>query len=124
MANIRSFKELKVWQRSMEAAVAVFELSKKFPDAEKYSFTDQIRRASQSVPSNISEAWRKRRYPNHFISKLSDSDAEAAETENWLAFARACDYLAQEPHDQLCAEYDQINRLLNAMMQDPTKWTK
>jgi hypothetical protein len=74
MPNIRSFKELKVWQRSVEAAVAVFELSKRFPDAEKYSFTDQIRRASQSVPSNTSEAWRKRRYAAAFISKLNDSE--------------------------------------------------
>src|SRR6059058_6127090 len=108
MANIRSFKELKVWQRSLEAAVAVFELSKGFPDTEHYSFTDQIRRASQSVPSNISEAWRKRRYAAAFVSKLNDSEGEAAETQVHLEFASRCGYLDAASFQRLDDAYDKI----------------
>ena len=77
MANIRSYKELRVYQAAMDAAMRIFELSKRFPPEEKYSLTDQIRRCSRSVCSNIGEAWQKRRYPAHFVSKLSDSEGEA-----------------------------------------------
>src|SRR5437870_2958944 len=112
MANIRSFKELKVWQRSMEAAVAVFELSKGFPDTEHYSFTDQIRRASQSVPSNISEAWRKRRYAAAFVSKLNDSEGEAAETQTRLELGRRFGYVKQADAARLDQEYEEIIAML------------
>ena len=78
--NIHSFKELRVWRAAMDMAMLIFELSKAFPAAERYSLTDQIRRSSRSVAANISEAWRKRRYPAAFVSKLSDAEAEAAET--------------------------------------------
>ena len=88
MGNIRSFKDLRVWQNAMDLAMLVFELSKRFPVEERYSLTDQIRRASRSVASNIAEAWRKRRYPAAFIAKLSDSESEAAETQTWTEFAR------------------------------------
>jgi four helix bundle protein len=80
----------------MEAAIELFELSKKFPPEEKYSLTDQMRRSSRSVCANIAEAWRKRRYPNAFVSKLSDSEAEAAETQVWIEFAVKCEYLAPD----------------------------
>ena len=81
MANIRSFKELRVWQNAMDAAMRVYELSKRFPAEEKYSMTDQIRRSSRSVPSNIAEAWRKRRYQAAFVSKLNDAEGAFYESE-------------------------------------------
>src|SRR4030042_1460900 len=91
--NIRHFRELDVYRLGMESAMRIFQVSKSFPDEEKYSLTDQIRRSSRSVCANIAEGWRKRRYPNAFISKLSDADSEAAETQVWLEFAFRCGYL-------------------------------
>jgi four helix bundle protein len=102
----------------------IFELSKKWPSEEKYSLTDQIRRASRSVCSNISEAWRKRCYSSHFVSKLSDSDTEAAETEVWLDFAFKCGYLAEADHKELREHYDHICVMLVNMMNNPEKWCK
>jgi four helix bundle protein len=123
MPNIRSFKELKVWQRSMDAAVAVFELSKRFPGAETYSFTDQIRRASQSVPSNISEAWRKRRYAAAFVSKLNDSEGEAAETQTRLELGRRFGYVTPAESARLDQEYEEILSMLTDMASHPEQWT-
>jgi four helix bundle protein len=80
MEKIKSYRELRVYQAALEAAMIIFELTKRFPPEEKYSMTDQIRRSSRSVCANIGEAWRKRRYPAHFVSKLSDSEGEAEET--------------------------------------------
>lgn len=80
MANIRSFKELRVWQNAIEVAMEIFEITKSFPIEERFSLTDQIRRSSRSVAANITEAWWKRRYPAAFVSKLSDAESEAAET--------------------------------------------
>ncbi|MBM3999203.1 MAG: four helix bundle protein [Planctomycetes bacterium] len=87
MANIRSFKELRVWRNAMSSAMRVFELSKRFPAEEEYSLTDQFRRSSRSVAANIAEAWRKRRYQAAFVAKLDDSGSEAAETQTWIEFA-------------------------------------
>lgn len=84
---VQNYTELKVYQLAFTSAMRIYELSKKWPTEEKYSLTDQIRRSSRSVCGNIAEAWRKRRYPAHFVSKLSDADTEAAETEVWLDFA-------------------------------------
>ena len=93
MPNIRHFRELEVYQLAVESAMRIFEVSKLFPVDEKYSLTDQIRRSSRSVCANIAEGWRKRRYPNAFVSKLSDADAESAETQVWLEFAVRRGYL-------------------------------
>ena len=93
MDKIRTHKDLKVYLLSFEAGMEIFELTKLFPKEEKYSLTDQIRRSSRSVSGNLAEAWRKRRYPKHFVSKLSDSEGEAAETQVWLDYALACKYL-------------------------------
>ncbi len=82
--NIRDFRELEVYQLALEAAMQIFQFSKAFPAEERYSLTDQMRRCSRSVCANVGEAWRKRRYPNAFVSKLSDAEAEAAETQVWL----------------------------------------
>jgi len=107
----------------MEAAVAVFELSKGFPDTEHYSFTDQIRRASQSVPSNISEAWRKRRYAAAFVSKLNDSEGEAAETQTRLELGRRFGYVKQADAARLDQEYEEIIAMLTDMASHPEQWT-
>lgn len=122
-SNIRHFRELEVYQLAMDAAMRIFELSKLFPTKEKYSLTDQIRRSSRSVCTNIAEAWRKRRYPNAFVSKLSDADAEAAETQVWLEFALKCRYLDQKLFDELDAVYDKILGKLVKMLSRPDQWT-
>src|SRR3989449_3100563 len=106
--RVADYKELRVYKLAFESAMEIFELSKKFPSEEKGSLTDQIRRSSRSVCANIAEAWRKRRYEGAFVSKLSDSDAEAAETEVHLAFALRCGYLDSQTAAELSDRYDHI----------------
>lgn len=120
--NIRHFRELDVYRLGMESALRIFELSKLFPPEEKYSLTDQIRRSSRSVCTNIAEGWRKRRYPNAFVSKLNDADSEAAETQGWLEFALKCGYLDQKVFDELGKAYDRIMGKLVNMMVHPEQW--
>ncbi len=120
---IRIHTDLKVYQLSFEAGMDVFELSKRFPNEEKFSLTDQIRRSSRSVSSNIAKAWRKRRYPKSFISKLSDSEGEAAETQVWLNYALACKYIDVEKHDNLYDKYDHIISMIVKMIIKPKDWT-
>ncbi len=120
--NIRHFRDLEVYQLAMDSAMRIFEVSKFFPPEEKFSLTDQIRRSSRSVCTNIAEAWRKRRYPNAFVSKLSDSDAEAAETQVWLEFASKCGYLKQVVVGELDKTYDHIMGKLVNMLTRPEQW--
>jgi four helix bundle protein len=122
MATIKDYRELRVYQVAFEAAIEVYELTKTFPIEERYSLTDQIRRASRSVCANIAEAWRKRRYPQHFVSKLSDADAEAAETIVWLDFALRFNFLSPERHQELQGRYNQICAQLTVMMSSPGQW--
>lgn len=119
---IAHFRELRVYRMAFDAAMRIFELSKTWPKEERYSLTDQIRRSSRSVCTNIAEAWRKRRYVAHFISKLSDADTEAAETQGWLDFALSCGYIAQEQFTELDGEYEAISGGLVKMMMEPGKW--
>jgi len=100
----------------------IFENSKPWPPEERYSLTDQIRRSSRSVCANIAEAWRKRRYEAHFVSKLSDADAEAAETQVWLDFAQACGYMDKALYAELSQLYDRVSGGLVKMMADPSPW--
>lgn len=123
MAQINSFRELEVYQVAFERAMEIFELSKSFPAEEKYSLTDQIRRCSRSVCSNIAEGWRKRRYPAHFVSKLTDSESEAEETRVWLKFASRCGYMERERAIQLDKEYDGIIGRLVKMSHESNHWT-
>jgi len=116
------FKELIVYKKAFQVAMEIYKLSKNFPKEEKFSLTDQIRRSSRSVCANIAEAYRKRKYVRHFISKLTDSDAENSETEVWLDFALECNYLEKETHTRLLKETDEIGRLLNYMIQNPEKF--
>src|SRR5467141_2530598 len=106
--KVADYKDLRVYTLAFESAMEVFELSKRFPSEEKFSLTDQIRRSTRSVCTNIAEAWRKRRYEAAFVSKLSDSDSEAAETEVHLDFTLHCSYLPIETHARLRDQYDHI----------------
>lgn len=123
MAHIRTFKDLRVWQNAMDLAMRVFEITKSFPSEEKYSLTDQFRRASRSVAANISEAWRKRRYPAAFISKLSDAEGEAAETQTWTEFSRRCRYIDAGIADELDQRCEEILGQLVNMIARPEQWT-
>lgn len=120
--SYQGHKDLKVYQKAYKSAMEIYVLSKEFPKEEKYSLTDQIRRSSRSVCANIGEAFRKRIYPKHFISKLSDSDGECAETMIHLDFAKDCGYLIDEKHKELVDEYLQIGKMLGSMMQSPEKF--
>ena len=115
-------KQLKVYLAAYKLAMEIFNGSKLFPKEERYSLTDQIRRSSRSVVANIAEGFRKRRYPNMFISKLADADSEATETQVWIDFAHDCGYLSQKHHDELIAGYEEIGRMLGAMIAHPEKF--
>jgi four helix bundle protein len=119
MADVKyakSFEELVVYQHAAGVARRVFELSKQFPRDEARSLTDQVRRSSRSIGAQIAEAWGKRRYTRHFISKLTDADAEQLETRHWVRVAAACGYLTAEQEDQLVKELAEIGRMLQAMI--------
>ena len=120
--RIREHTELEVYKKSFDAAMAIFVTTKKFPKDEMYSLTDQIRRSSRSVCANLAEAWRKRRYKAAFISKLSDAEGEAAETQVWIQFALSCGYLDHNTSDSLYRSYDEILRMLVAMINRPQTW--
>jgi four helix bundle protein len=120
--KIREHTELEVYQKGFDAAMSIFEMSKKFPKEETYSLTDQIRRSSRSVCANLAEAWRKRRYKAAFIAKLSDAESEAAETQVWLEFATQCSYLQRDRASDLYQAYDEILRMFVAMINKPQSW--
>jgi four helix bundle protein len=122
MEPIRSHRDLNVWNKAMDSAMAVFVATKTFPQDERFSLIDQIRRASRSVPAQISEAWRKRRYPAAFISKLNDAEGEAAETQTHIEIARRCQYLSESKAAELDAVYDEIISMLVSMANHPDKW--
>jgi len=117
-----SFQSLLAYKKSFALAMKIFEATKSFPKEEKYSLTDQIRRSSRSVSANISEAYRKRLYPKHFISKLTDSDAENSETYTWLEFALACEYISKELFNELTTESKEVGKLINYMINNPNKF--
>jgi len=120
--KIETHNDLAVYQRAFEAALQIYEISKSFPAEEIYSLTDQIRRSSRSVCANLAEAWRKRRYEAAFISKLSDAESEAAETQVWLEFAVRCDYLNRENAATLYKDYDNVLRTIVGMINHPETW--
>jgi four helix bundle protein len=122
VARITTYKQLRVYQAAMEAAMRIFQLTKKFPIEERYSLTDQIRRASRSVCSNIGESWRKRRYRAAFVGKLSDSETEAEETRVWLEFSWRCGYISKAEAVELDEQYDHILAQLVLMIDRPEQW--
>lgn len=123
MVIAKSHRELRVYQLAFESATQIHQVTKKFPAEEKYSLTDQIRRSSRSVCANIAEAWRRRKYPKNFVSKLTDSDTEATETSVWLDFALYFGYISDREHKTLSDHYNHICSQLSIMMSQPNKWT-
>jgi four helix bundle protein len=119
---IYSAKELIVYKKSFEVAMAIFEATKQFPAEERFALTSQIRRSSRSVSLNLREAWAKRRYEAHFISKLTDCDGENAETDSSLDFALACRYIAEDKHRELAAANAEVTRMLHGMIRCPEKF--
>lgn len=120
--TIKTHRDLEVYLMAFEAAMRIFELTKSFSKEETYSLTDQIRRSSRSVCSNLAEAWRKRRYEAAFVSKLNDSEAEAAETQVWLEFSVKCNYLDATVGRELYTAYDNILGKLVNMILHPEQW--
>lgn len=120
--RIRVHGDLEVYRMAFEAAMEIFEVTKGFPREETYSLTDQIRRSSRSVCANLAEAWRRRRYERAFVSKLNDSEAEAAETQVWLTFAVKCSYLDPQVGRELYKSYDHILGKLVNMIRRPDQW--
>ena len=116
------FTELLAYKKSFNLAMEIFNLSKSFPKEETYSLTDQIRRSSRSVSANIAEAYRKRRYVKHFISKLTDSDGENSETNVWLQYALSCEYITLEKFSELNEQNKEIGKLINYMINNPNKF--
>jgi four helix bundle protein len=120
--QIKSAKDLIVYQKAYALAMEIFVLSKGFRAEEKYSLTDQIRRSSRSVCSNVREAWAKRRYEAHFVSKLTDADGENGETETWLDFAHDCGYLLKDNHTTLTEKCHEVGAMLGSMINDPSSF--
>jgi four helix bundle protein len=119
---LRGHRDLKVFQLAYRLAMEIFHLSKHFPREEVYSLTDQIRRSSRSVAANLAEGFRKRRYPNMLVNKLTDCDGEATETQVWLDFALDCGYLSKENRDHLTNGYEEVGRMLSGMMANPRRF--
>jgi len=120
--KVQTHFDLEVYRKAFAAAMQIFNLSKQFPKTEAYSLTDQIRRSSRSACANLAEAWRKRRYKAAFVSKLTDCEGEAAETQSWLQFAVQCGYLERQVAAELFRTYDEILRLLVAMINHTDCW--
>ena len=120
--RISSFKDLRVYQAAFHLQQAIFQASGAFPPEERYALTDQIRRSVRSVGANLAEAWQKRQYPAHFLSKLSDADGEQAETQHWISTARACNYITDETKDLWIEECCHIGQMLGTMMAHPEKF--
>jgi four helix bundle protein len=120
--QLNGYRDLKVYQLAYKLAMDIFRETKGFPKDEKYSLTDQIRRSSRSIAANIAEGFRKRQYPKMFLSKLADADGETAETQVWLDFSLDCEYLSKEKHDELFSKYEEVGKMLGAMMSMPEKF--
>jgi four helix bundle protein len=122
--SVGTFRDLTVYKKAFALAMDVFTISKKFPSEEKYSLTDQVRRSSRSVCSCIGEAYRKRQYKAHFVSKTSDADMENTETRVWLDFALACNYLGNDDWKNFDEKAEEVGKLLNHMIENPEKYSR
>ena len=114
---------MKVYQLAFRLAMEIYEDTKKFPVEERYSLTDQVRRSSRSVPGNIAEGYRKKRYPKMFVNKMADADGEATETQVWIDFAHACGYMCQERQLELRKGYEEVGRMLGGMINNPERFS-
>lgn len=124
MAQINGFRDLIVYQKAYKLSMEIFEISKNFPKEEKYSLTDQIRRASRSVCSNIAEAWARKIYIKSFVSKLTDSLGEEYETEVWLNYSKDCQYMEEKTDKRFMSEYEEVRKILISMINNPGKFCK
>ena len=122
MSNYQGFRDLIVYQKSYKLAMEIFEITKTYPKEEKYLLIDQIRRSSRSIPSNIAEAWVKRKYPKSFVSKLLDSLAEESETEVWIDMSLDCKYIDDQLHNNLLGRLQEVAKMLNSMINTPDKF--
>lgn len=120
--DIRHFRDLEVYQLAFKSAMRIFVITKSFPVEERFSLTDQVRRASRSVCSNIAEAWRKRKYKAVFVNKLTDSMQEASESQCWIEFSFACEYIDRKTFEEIDAEYEKIIAMLNSMEKNADKF--
>jgi four helix bundle protein len=120
--QIKSAKDLIVYEKAYALAMQIFEMSKRFPPEERYSLTDQIRRSSRSVCTNLREAWAKRRYEAHFVNKLTDADGENGETETWLDFAHDCGYLSKNDHAVFLEKRREIGAIIGSMINNPSSF--
>ena len=123
-SEYRGYRDLKVFALAYQLALDIHEITKGYPKEEKYSLTDQIRRSSRSVPVNLAEAWKKRRYEKAFISKLIDCAGEAGETEVWLDFSKDFEYIKENQYQQLIQKYDEVNRMLYGMINKSDKFCR
>jgi len=119
---MRGFKDLLAYQKAFQLAMQVFKITKSFPKEETYSLTDQIRRSSRSVCANLAESYRKRNYPKHLFSKVTDCQMENSETEVWLDFSAACNYISEEKYNQLLALNDEVGKLLYHIYSNPKNY--
>jgi four helix bundle protein len=117
-----NFKDLKVYKKAFDLSMLIFVESKRFPSEEKFGLTSQIRRSSRSVCSNVGEGYRKRIYPAHFVSKCSDADMENSETQVWLDFALACEYITKEKYDDYLRRSEEIGKMVNHMIENPESY--
>ena len=117
-----TFKELKVYQKTFNLAMDIFETTKSFPPEEKYGLTIQIRKSSRSVCSSIAEAYRKRKYPAHFVSKTTDADMENSETQVWLDFSLSSKYINRKTYDDYLKRSEEVGKMLNHMIENPKKY--
>ena len=119
---ISNFNDLIVYKKAHKLAMDIFELSSNFPKEEKYSLTDQIRRSSRSVSTNIAESWAKRLYIKAFVNKLTDSLGEEFETEDWINYSRDCKYITEAEYEKMLSGYDEVRKMLISMINNPEKW--
>jgi four helix bundle protein len=119
---VQSVKQLTVYKKAYQNAMRIFELSRRFPADERFALTSQVRRSSRSVCLNLREAWAKRRYAAHFVSKLTDCDGENGETDTSLDFAKECGYISVKEHQDLVADCSEVGKMLGAMMNSPERF--
>lgn len=124
MGQVGNFRDLTVYKKAFSIAMEIFQVTKSFPGEEKFSLTDQIRRSSRSVCATIGEAYRKRQYKAHFVSKSSDADMENTETRVWLDFAKNCNYITEEVWKDLDEKAEEVGKLLNHMIENPDRYTR
>ena len=120
--KISSFKDLRVYQLAFGLQQELFDISKLFPPEQRYALTDQLRTSSRPVSVNLAEAWQKRRYVAHFVSKLTDADGEQAESRHWIDTAAACQFISEDQRRALTDKASRVGQMLGTMMADPDKW--